>query len=149
MSKTMSSCEDSSCPRDSVAKCSNHCQLNLCSEHLNDHQDSFVHQYEKRLNEFHQRLNECLENVEELKITAETEYQRDLLKINENYRNKLNLLDEKNFLVRSTENLIKKKLQLLLNVKNSRAELHQYDFEQVQLFQTKINENLSAKTEKT
>lgn len=142
-----SSCEHPSCQRTPQGKCSNHCSLDLCHDHLTEHRNLFVVQFEKCLNKFHQMLNEYLEKLEESKMKVESRYQKELLAINKHYNNQLNLLDEKSLLVHSTENFIKKKLQLLLNVKNARAVLHQYDLEQIQLYQSKISESLSREVD--
>jgi len=128
------------CTRLISNKCSNHCQLDLCDEHLIEHKDLFIIQYEKSFNNLKKSLNELIHSIEENKKTIEINYEKNLLLINENYNKKLNDIEQKFLFINSTQNLIKKKLQLLNDIKNNQALLYQYDIEQVKLYLNKIRE---------
>ncbi|CAF2872322.1 unnamed protein product [Rotaria sp. Silwood2] len=133
-------CEHPFCTRSISATCSNHCQLDLCQEHIIEHKNLFLVQYEKSFNNLNESLNELIDSIEEEKATVENIYQKDVSIINENHNNKLNELEQQFLFVISTQKLIKKKLQLLTDVKNGQACLYQYDIEQIKLYLTKIRE---------
>jgi hypothetical protein len=133
-------CEHPFCSRSISTKCSNHCQLDLCQDHLIEHKNLFLVQYEKSFNNLNKSLNELIHSIEEEKTKININYEKEILLINENHNNKLNDVQQKSLLIFSTENLIKKKLQLLNDVKNGQALLYQYDIEQIKLYLTKIRE---------
>ncbi|CAF0803996.1 unnamed protein product [Rotaria sp. Silwood1] len=133
-------CEHPLCTRVISAICSNHCQLDLCEEHIIEHRNLFLVQYEKSFNNLSDSLNELINSVEEAKKNLENNYQKDISIINENHNNKLNGLEQEFLLVSSTQKLIKKKLQLLTDVKNGQAFLYQYDIEQIKLYLTTLRE---------
>ncbi|CAF0995718.1 unnamed protein product [Rotaria sordida] len=139
-------CEHPFCARLVLATCSNHCQLDLCQEHMIEHKNLFLVQYEKSFNNLKELLNELINSTEEIKNNLNTKYQKDISIINENYNNKLNELEQQFQFVISTQKLIKKKLQLLTDVKNGQAFLYQYDIEQIKLYLSKIREYNHDKT---
>jgi len=133
-------CEHPFCTRLISKKCSNHCQLDLCDEHLIEHKHLFLIQYEKSFNNLKKSLNELIDSIQERKKMININYQKNISLITENNNNKLNQTEQKSLLILSTQNLIKKKLQLLNDVKNGQALLYQYDIEQIKLYLTKIHE---------
>ncbi|CAF0751253.1 unnamed protein product [Adineta steineri] len=139
-------CEHPFCTRFISRKCLNHCQLDLCDEHLTEHKNLFFVQYEKSFNNLTKSFDDLTYLIEETKNKFFINYQNDISLINENYRNKLNEIEDKSSLIISTENLIKKKLQLLSDVKNNQAFLYQYDIEQIKLYSNKIHETNIAET---
>ena len=128
-------CEHPFCTRLISTKCSNHCQLDLCEEHLTEHKNLFLAQYEKIFNNLKKTFQGLFDSYEEIKKTIDINYQKKISLINENSNNEF---EEKSLLIISTENLIKKKLQLLNDVKNGQALLYQYDIEQIKLYRTVI-----------
>ena len=134
-------CEHPLCTRLISTKCSNHCQLDLCQDHLIEHKNLFLVQYEKSVNNLNKTIKELINSFEEKKVNLNKNYEKDILLINENYNNKLNEFQQKSLLIFSTQNLIKKKLQLLNDIKNGQALLYQYDIEQIKLYLTKIREH--------
>jgi hypothetical protein len=139
-------CEHPSCARSILTKCSNHCQLDLCQEHLTEHQNLFVVQYEKSLNKYHQSIETCIQTLDASKIHVDSHYQKELLSINEHYNTQLNLLEEKSLFIESIENFLKEKSDLVTNVKLGQATLHQYDLEQAKLYHAKLADYLHAES---
>ena len=132
-------CEHPFCTRMIFTKCSNHCQLDLCEEHLTEHKNLFLVQYEKSFHNLEKTYQQLLESFEAAKKTTDANYQQQISSINENAdHHSSNELDEKSSLIVSTRNLIKKKSQLLHDVKNDQALLYQYDIEQIKLYRTII-----------
>ena len=70
-------CEHPFCTRLIATKCSNHCQLELCQEHLIEHKNLFFAQYQKSFNNLHKSLNDLVNPLEETKKTLENNYQKD------------------------------------------------------------------------
>ncbi|CAF4624328.1 unnamed protein product, partial [Rotaria sp. Silwood2] len=133
-------CEHPFCTRLISATCSNHCQLDLCQEHITEHKDLFVAQYEKYFSKVTESLNELINSIEENKKYLNNNYRKDTFLINENYENKINKLEQEFQLLILTQKLIKQKLQVLNDVKNGQAFLYQYDIEQIKLYLKQIHE---------
>jgi len=140
-------CEHPFCTRLISSKCSNHCQLDLCNEHLIEHKNLFAVQYEKSFNNLKKSFNDLINLIEEKKEIINNNYEKHISLINKNSNNKLNDIEQKSSLILSTQNLIKKKLQLLTDVKNGQALLYQYDIEQIKLYLNKIQEYQSTEIE--
>jgi hypothetical protein len=137
-------CEHPFCTRLISSKCLNHCQLDLCEEHLIEHKNLFLVQYEKLFNNLKKTFQSLLDSFEETKKRIDMNYQKKISLINDNSSNEF---EEKSLLIISTENLIKKKLQLLNDVKIGQALLYQYDIEQIKLYRTIIGNYQSMETE--
>jgi len=133
-------CEHPFCTRSISKKCSNHCQLDLCEEHITEHKNLFRVQYEKSFNNITKSLNELIHSIEQTKHNLNLKHQNDISLVNETYKNKLKKIEQKSSLIISTQNLIIKKVQLLNDVKSSQAVLYQYDIEQIKLYRNKIQE---------
>jgi hypothetical protein len=138
-------CEHPFCTRSISKKCSNHCQLDLCEEHITEHKNLFRVQYEKSFNNLTKSLNELIHSIEQTKHNLQLKHQNDISLVNETYKNKLKEIEQKSSLIISTQNLIKKKVQLLNDVKSSQAVLYQYDIEQIKLYRNKIQEDQHEK----
>jgi len=138
-------CEHPFCTRSISKKCSNHCQLDLCEEHITEHKNLFRVQYEKSFNNVTKSLNEFIHSIEQTKHNLKLKHQNDISLVNETYKNKLKEIEQKSSLIISTQNLIKKKVQLLNDVKTSQAILYQYDIEQIKLYRNKIQEDQREK----
>jgi hypothetical protein len=134
-------CEHPFCTRSISKKCSNHCQLDLCEEHITEHKNLFRVQYEKSFNNVTKSLNELIHSIEQTKHNLKLKHQNDISLVNETYKNKLKEIEQKSSLIISTQNLIKKKVQLLNDVKSNQAVLYQYDIEQIKLYRNKIQED--------
>lgn len=119
-------CEHPFCSRTISRKCSHHCQLDLCCEHLIEHENLFFAQYEKLFYQSQTSLDDII-------IKSQTT-------LNEDHRFITSLIN-------STQNFIKKKSQLLNDVKNDQALLYQYDIEQIKLYRTIIQEYQSKEIE--
>jgi len=117
-------CEHPFCVRLISNKCSSHCQLDLCSEHLIEHENLFFVQYEKCFQHLKTSLEQLKQSVNETKINL----------------NANNHFEHRSYLINSTKYFIQKKLQLLNNVKIDQACLYQYDIEQLKLYRTIIEE---------
>ena len=135
-------CEHPHCARSITDKCSNHCQLDLCQEHIVEHRQLFLVQYEKLLTKYNQSLNERLETLETKKAELERNYQNELSSIDEHQHEQTHLLEEKTLLMDSVESFVQKKRQLLSLVKMGHDTLHQYDLEQVKLYRGKVYDYL-------
>ncbi|CAF1316187.1 unnamed protein product [Rotaria magnacalcarata] len=144
-------CEHPFCIRFIATKCSNHCQLELCQEHLIEHKNLFLAQYQKSFNNLHKSLNDLVNSMEETKKTLDDNYQKDVSVLNENHHKQLNEAERKFLFVNVTQKLIKEKRQLLTDVKNDQAFLYQYDIEQIKLYLTTMQEyhrdKIETKTE--
>ncbi len=138
-------CEHPFCTRLISSKCSNHCQLDLCEEHLTEHKNLFLVQYEKLFNNLKQSYQELFNSFEEEKKTIDINYQEKISLISDKSNNPANEIKQKSLLILSTQNLIKKKLKLLNDVKNGQALLYQYDIEQIKLYRNKIQEDQHEK----
>ncbi|UJR25694.1 hypothetical protein I4U23_007045 [Adineta vaga] len=133
-------CEHPFCTRSILQKCSNHCQLDLCEEHIIEHKNLFLAQYEKSFINLTKLLNESLHSIEEQKSNVNFDYQKGFSSIHEKYQMKLNEINEKSRLIMSTQKLIEKKVQLLTDIKHDKAVLNQYDIEQMKLYLNKLQE---------
>jgi hypothetical protein len=133
-------CEHPLCTRLISTKCSNHCQLDLCQEHIIEHQNLFLVQYEKSFNKLSKSINELIDSIEDTKKDIDIKYEKEISLVNQKHKNEIHLIDQKSSLISSTQNLIKKKLQLLADIKNGQALLYQYDIEQIKLYLTKIHQ---------
>ena len=92
-------------------------------------------------------MNELIHSVEETKLKINNTYQKNLSLLNENSNHKSQDFEPKSSLILSTQNFIKKKRQLLNDVKNGQALLYQYDIEQIKLYRTIIREYEPTKIE--
>ena len=140
-------CEHPFCTRSISTKCTNHCQLDLCSEHVIEHGNLFLAQYEKSLANFQKLINDYSHAIEQDRIQLDAKYHEDLLSIDEAHCDQLKLIEQESTLVTATENFIERKRQLLASVNSGQASLHQYDIEQVKLYQTKMRECLAGTIE--
>ena len=131
-------CEHPSCTRSISTKCSNHCQLDLCEEHFLEHENLFLIQYEKSFNHLKKSFQNVLQSIDERKKSLENIHQKNLSLIDEQSSSSSDEFEHKSSLLLSTQNLIKKKLQLLNDAKNDQALLYQYDIEQLKLYRTII-----------
>jgi hypothetical protein len=103
-------CEHPFCTRLISNKCSNHCQLDLCNEHLIEHKNLFVVQYEKSFNNLKKSFNELINLIEAKKTQIiNNNYEKNISLISKNSNNKLNDIEQKSSLIFSTQNFIKKK----------------------------------------
>ena len=141
-------CEHPHCARSITSKCSNHCQLDLCQEHVTEHRQLFLVQYEKLLTKFNQSLSERLETLEASKAALERKYKTELLSINEHQHEQTHLLEEKTLLMDSVQAFLRKKRQLLTLVNVGDSTLHQYDLEQVKLYRGKMFDYLEKEIDK-
>lgn len=139
-------CEHPFCSRLIAAECSNHCQLDLCQEHIIEHKNLFVAQYEKVYNNLQKSLNELIHSIEDKKKVFDNNYEKAVSIINENHNNRLNELEQQFQFVHSTQKLIKKKGQLLIDAKNGQTFLYQYDIEQVALYLKEMHKYQYNKT---
>ena len=53
-------CEHPLCTRSISAECLHHCQLDLCHEHIIEHKNLYIAQYEKSLNNLQKSLKDSL-----------------------------------------------------------------------------------------
>jgi hypothetical protein len=133
-------CEHPFCTRLISNKCINHCQLDLCEEHYIEHKHLYLVQYEKSFNNLKKSLNDLINSIEEIKKTIHINYQKNISLISLKSNNKSDEMEQKSSLILTTQNLIKKKLQLLNDIKNGQALLYQYDIEQIKLYRNIIRE---------
>ena len=137
-------CEHPFCTRSISSKCTNHCQLDLCPEHVIEHGNLFLAQYEKSLANFQKLINDYRHTIEQDRVQLDAKYDEDLRSINGVHCDKLKLVEHESTVVTATVNLIERKRQLLASVNSGQASLHQYDVEQVKLYQTKLHECLDG-----
>lgn len=131
-------CEHPLCTRLISKKCSNHCQLDLCEEHFIEHEHLFLIQYEKSFNNLKKSFQTLLHSIEERRKTLEETHRTNLASLNDHSSLSSTELEHKSSLVLSTQNLIKKKRQLLQDARKDQALLYQYDIEQLRLYRTTI-----------
>ena len=133
-------CEHPLCTRSISKKCSNHCQLDLCEEHLIEHEHLFLIQYEKSFNNLKKSFQNLLHSIEERRKTLEDTHRKNLALIDDHSSLSSNEFEQKSSLILSTQNLIKKKRQLLQDARNDQALLYQYDIEQLRLYRKIISD---------
>ena len=62
------SCEQTHCSSHSFSVCKNHCMKQLCLEHLIEHEDFFLNQYENLLNQLEKSNNNLVNEINKINV---------------------------------------------------------------------------------
>ena len=138
------SCEHPNCSYSIHSICTNHCQWSLCQEHLNEHKNSLLMEFEEVLEDLIKPTNELSKSMEIIKKISNANQTKELELIQQSYQNELDHLERKLIELNKYQKQFNQISEHLTEIKTNEKILSQNDFHQIEILSKQINQYESS-----
>lgn len=125
-------CEYPNCSHPIESVCTNHCQWSLCHDHLSDHQQALLWEFERALEDLIQPTNELAKSIDQTKKIVLDKDRREIEQMEQSYRQQLNQIEQQLNELNKYQNQFNQISQYLIGIKNKEKILKQEDFRQLE-----------------
>jgi len=140
-------CQHPNCSHLIHSICTNHCHWSLCQEHLNEHKNSLLIEFEEVLENLIKPTNEFSKTIDEIKKNLNYNQEKELDNLKKSYEKQLNNI-EKNFIeINQLQNQLNKISENLIQIKTNENILTQNDFQHIDNLSKQIQHFNSNKQE--
>jgi len=140
------SCQHPYCSHLIHSTCTNHCRWSLCLEHINEHRESLVNEFEQVLEDLIKPTNELSKSIEQIKQTINKDQQNELDHLKQSHENQIKKLEQQLIDINQFQNEYNQISEHSIKIKTNENLLTQNDFQQIDNLLQKINQHKNSLT---
>jgi len=129
-------CQHPNCSHSIHSICTTHCHWSLCQEHINEHKNCLLIEFEEVLEDLIKPTNELSKSIEQIKDHKE----KEIYSFKQSYQNQLNEIEQKLIEINQYQNQFNQISEHLIKIKTNENILIQNDFQQIDILFNKINQ---------
>ena len=88
-------CEHPMCSKAIQSICTTHCRWSLCDEHLTEHRQNLLVEFERSLRELMKPTNELAQLIKEEQKATDEHQKKEIQQIEQRYREEIDRIEEK------------------------------------------------------
>ena len=131
-------CEYPNCSQSIESICTNHCHWSLCHEHLSEHKNSLLFEFETALEDLIKPTNELAKSLEQTKKFAADKHRKDVDRLQQSHRKQVEQIEQQINEFNKYQNQFNQLSECLIEMKSKRKILRQEDFHQLNLLNQDI-----------
>jgi DNA anti-recombination protein RmuC len=140
------SCQHPNCSHLIHSICTNHCRWSLCLEHINEHRESLVNEFEQVLEDLIKPTNELSKSIEQTKQSINKDQQNELDHLKQSHENQIKKLEQQLIDINQFQNEYNQISEHSIKIKTNENLLTQNDFQQIDNLLQKINQQKNSLT---
>jgi hypothetical protein len=133
------SCEHPNCSHTIHSICTNHCHWSLCQEHLNEHKNSLLREFEEVLEDLIKPTDELSKSLEQIKKISNKNQENELHNLQQSYQKELDQIEQKLIELNKYKSQFNQISEHLIQIKTNQKILSQDDFKQIEILSKEIN----------
>jgi hypothetical protein len=139
-------CQHPNCSYSIHSICTNHCHWSLCEEHINEHKNSLLIEFEEVLEDLIKPTNELSKSIEHMKQNFNHDQQKELDSLKQSHQKQLNDIEEQLIEINQFQNQFNKISEHLIKIKTNEEILIQNDFQQIEILSKEIHQYQNSLT---
>ena len=132
-------CQHPNCSQTIHSICTNHCHWSLCQEHINEHCQSLLIEFEEVLQNLIKPTNELSKSIEQTKKNFNDDQQNELEQLKQSYEKQIHKIEEELIEINKFQDQYNQISEHLNKIKTNEFILTQNHFQQVDILLKQIN----------
>jgi len=139
-------CQHPNCFHSIHSICTNHCHWSLCQEHLNEHKNSLLIEFEEVIEDLIKPTNALSKSIEQIKTNFNEDHQKELDSLKQSHQKQINQIEQKFIEINQFQNQFNQISEHLIKIQTNQTILIQNDFQQIDNLLQEINQYKNSLT---
>ena len=132
-------CEYPDCSHSIESVCTNHCQWSLCHDHLSEHQQALLWEFEHALEDLIRPTNELAKSIDQTKKICSNKQRREIERMEQSHQQQLDQIEQQLNELNKYQNQFNQISECLIEMKKKDKILKQEDFHQLDILTQEIH----------
>lgn len=132
-------CEYPDCSHSIESVCTNHCQWSLCHDHLSEHQQALLWEFEHALEDLIRPTNELAKSIDQTKKISSDKQRREIEQMEQSHQQQLDQIEQQLNELNKYQNQFNQISECLIEMKKKEKILKQEDFHQLEILTQEIH----------